>query len=65
MCEESIGSENIVRYRFYYKLHADMVNQMFLEYISSGSKAENFNLPGSDFDLIILWKLWKVYEDKP
>lgn len=23
------------------------------------------NLPGSDFDTMLLWKLWEVYEDMP
>lgn len=33
--------------------------------LSSGSKAEGLDLPGRDFDIMMLFKLWEVYEDKP
>ncbi|VDI73611.1 Hypothetical predicted protein [Mytilus galloprovincialis] len=66
LCEEVVGSENIVRYRrLFYKLHEDISIDDPIEIISSGSRAEGLDLPGSDFDMMFLWKLCEVYEDKP
>ncbi|XP_052081082.1 uncharacterized protein LOC127719084 [Mytilus californianus] len=66
LCEEVVGSENIVRYRrLYYKIHDDISNNINFEFISSGSKAEGLDLPGSDFDLMFLLKFWEVYEYTP
>lgn len=66
LCEEVVGTENIVRYRrFYFKLYDEISNENDHAFISSGSKAEGLDLPGSDFDLMLLIKLWEVYEDKP
>lgn len=65
MCEEIVGTENIVRYRrLYYKLHDDIFNDNRFEFISSGSKAEGLDFPESDFDFMLLLKSWEVYEDK-
>ncbi|VDI82798.1 Hypothetical predicted protein [Mytilus galloprovincialis] len=66
LCEEVVGSENIVRYRrLYYKLHDDLSYDNNFEYVSSGSKAEGLDFPTSDFDWMILWKIWQVYDDTP
>ncbi|CAC5384556.1 unnamed protein product [Mytilus coruscus] len=66
LCEKVVGSENIVRYRrLYHKLHDDISSDNCVEIISSGSRAEDLDLPRSHFDAMILWKLWEVYEDRP
>ncbi|VDI82800.1 Hypothetical predicted protein [Mytilus galloprovincialis] len=66
LCEEVVGSKSIVRYRrLYYKLHDDILSDNSREVISSGSKAEGLDLPGSDLDMMFCLKSWKVYEDKP
>lgn len=61
LCEEVVGSENIVRYRrLYYNLHDELSNDNEYELISSGSKVEGLDLPGSDFDVMLLLKSWEV-----
>lgn len=48
----------------YSKLHDDILNDINHEFIRSGSKAECLDLPGSDFDMMVLLKLCEAYEDK-
>ncbi|CAC5411071.1 unnamed protein product [Mytilus coruscus] len=64
MCNVLVGSEKIVRYRrLFYKLFDDTFNKSLeIETISSGSKSEGLDLPGSDFDVMILLKKFKVFE---
>ncbi|CAC5391023.1 unnamed protein product [Mytilus coruscus] len=47
-----------------YKLHDDMLYNRDYECISSGSRAEGLDLPGSNFDFMLLLKLWEIYKDK-
>ncbi|CAG2214924.1 unnamed protein product [Mytilus edulis] len=65
MCNTLVGSEKIVRYRrLFFKLFDETWNtQRGFELISSGSKSEGLDLHGSDFDLMTLQKLFKVYEN--
>lgn len=65
MCNALVGSEKIVRYRrLFFKLFDETWNtQRGFELISSGSKSEGLDLHGSDFDLMTLQKLFKVYEN--
>lgn len=66
LCDEIVGSENIVRYkRLYCKLHDDILIYYDSEIISSGSKAEGVDLPGSDIDIMLLLKTWEAHEIKP
>ncbi|XP_063411863.1 uncharacterized protein LOC134694746 [Mytilus trossulus] len=66
LCDEIVGSENIVRYkRLYCKLHDDVLNYYDSEIISSGSKAEGLDIPGSDIDMMLLLKTWEAHESKP
>lgn len=63
LCDEIVGSENIVRYkRLYCKLHDDILIYYDSEIISSGSKAEGVDLPGSDIDMMLLLKTWEAHE---
>lgn len=39
-----------------------MFNKGLKETISSGSKSEGLDLPGSDFDVMLLSKRFKVFE---
>ncbi|VDI26682.1 Hypothetical predicted protein [Mytilus galloprovincialis] len=65
MCVEVVGSEKTVRKtRLLYKLQDDISNKKQCSVISSGSKAEGLNLPGSDFDIMILIKEYEVYEEE-
>ena len=52
MCDEVIGSEKVVNYRrHFFNVHDDVFNHCNDDQwhiISSGSKAEGFNLLGSD-----------------
>ncbi|XP_071128167.1 uncharacterized protein [Mytilus edulis] len=66
MCENVVGSENVVRYRrLYCKLNDEIFDDSSYAIISSGSKAEGLDLPGSDYDIMFLAKNWLVYETKP
>ncbi|XP_052085904.1 uncharacterized protein LOC127723365 [Mytilus californianus] len=66
MCDAVVGSEKTVRKRrLLYKLLDDISNEKQYSIISSGSKAEGLDLPGSDFDMMILMKEYEGYEDKP
>ncbi|XP_052080797.1 uncharacterized protein LOC127718787 [Mytilus californianus] len=66
LCDEIIGSEKVVRYkRLYCKLHDDILDYSDSEFISSGRKAEGLDLPGSDVDMMFLFKTWEVYEVMP
>jgi 4-hydroxy-L-threonine phosphate dehydrogenase PdxA len=66
MCDEVVGSEKVVDYRRQFFNVLDNVhnhsgsNQW--HYISSGSKAEGLNLPGSDYDVMFINKDINVYE---
>lgn len=65
MCEEVVGSENVVWYRrLFFKLYDDIFSDIHHEFISSGSKAEGLDLPGSDIDLMFHNGLFEVYEDE-
>lgn len=65
MCDEVVGSEKTVsKTRLLYKLQDDISNKKQYSVISSGSKAEGLNLPGSDFDIMILIKEYEVYEEE-
>lgn len=66
MCEKLGGSANVVRYRrLYCKLNDEIFDDSSSAIISSGSKAEGLDLPGSDYDIMFLVKSWLVYETKP
>jgi hypothetical protein len=56
MCDEVIGSEKVVNYRRqFFNVHDDVCNHFgdnAWHTISSGSKAEGLDLPGSDFDVM-------------
>ena len=66
MCDEVIGSEKVVNYRrHFFNVHDDVFNHCNDDQwhiISSGSKAEGLDLPGSDFDLMLVNKNIHVYE---
>lgn len=67
LSDEVVGSENVVRYRrLYFKLSDHILNDSAGDNytsLSSGSKAEGLDLPGSDFDMMYVSKHYKVYED--
>lgn len=66
MCEKVVGSENIVRYRrLYCKRNDEIFDDNSSAIISSGSRAEGLDLPGSDYDIMFHAKNWSVYETKP
>ncbi|CAC5416189.1 unnamed protein product [Mytilus coruscus] len=66
LCDEIVGSEKVVRYkRLYCKLHDDILTDSETALISSGSKAEGLDLPGSDIDIMLCSKISEVYEDEP
>ncbi|CAG2226743.1 unnamed protein product [Mytilus edulis] len=63
LSEFVVGSEKVVKYRrYFYKCFDDCMKGESLECISSGSKAEGLDLPGSDLDLMILYKDFVVSE---
>ena len=66
MCDEVIGSEKVVNYRRqFFNVLDDVYNHCEnnnWHFISSGSKAEGLNLPGSDFDVMFINKHIHVYE---
>ena len=66
MCDEVIGSEKVVNYRRQFfnvldDVHNHCENNNW-HFISSGSKAEGLNLPGSDYDVMFINKDINVYE---
>ena len=66
MCDEVVGSEKVVNYRRqFFNVYDDVYNHAGdnnWHHISSGSKAEGLDLPGSDFDVMIISKRINVYE---
>ena len=66
MCDEVIGSEKVVNYRRqFFNMYDDVFNhrgKSDWHIISSGSKAEGLDLPGSDFDLMQVNKEIHVYK---
>ena len=66
MCDEIVGSEKVVNCRRqFFNVHDDVQNHTGdsqWHCISSGSKAEGLNLPGSDFDVMFINKHIHVYE---
>ena len=66
MCDEVVGSEKVVDYRRqFFNVFDDVCNHCGdndWHTISSGSKAEGLNLPGSDFDVMFINKHINVYE---
>ena len=66
MCDEVIGSEKVVNYRRqFFNVLDDVCNHFgdnAWHTISSGSKAEGLDLPGSDFDVMHVNKNIHVYE---
>ena len=66
MCDEIVGSEKVVNCRRqFFNVHDDVRNHCGdndWHTISSGSKAEGLDLPGSDFDLMLVNKNIHVYE---
>ena len=66
MCDEIVGSEKVVNYRRqFFNLYDDVLNyggDSDWYFISSGSKAEGLDLPGSDFDMMLINKNIHVYE---
>ena len=66
MCDEVVGSEKVVNYRRQFFNVFDDVENHFGDsdwhFISSGSKTEGLNLPGSDFDVMHVHKDIHVYE---
>jgi hypothetical protein len=66
MCDEVVGSEKVVDYRRqFFNVLDDVYNHSGSNqwhYISSGSRAEGLNLPGSDYDVMHINKDINVYE---
>ena len=66
MCDEVVGSEKVVSCRRqFFSVFDDVQNHCGdtkWHTISSGSKAEGLNLPGSDFDVMCINKNIHVYE---
>ena len=66
MCDEVVGSEKVVNSRRqFFSVFDDVCNHCGdtkWHTISSGSKAEGLNLPGSDFDVMCISKNIHVYE---
>ena len=65
MCDEVVGCEKVVNYRRqFFNMLDDVCNHREdnWHFISSGSKAEGLNLPGSDFDVMLINKDINVYE---
>jgi hypothetical protein len=66
MCDEVVGSEKVVDYRRqFFNVLDDVYNHRGnnnCQIISSGSKAEGLNLPGSDLDVMHVNKKIHVYE---
>ena len=66
MCDEVVGSEKVVNSRRqFFSVFDDVCNHCGdtkWHTISSGSKAEGLNLPGSDFDVMCINKNIHVYE---
>ncbi|CAG2242315.1 unnamed protein product [Mytilus edulis] len=63
---DKFGSKTIVTYRRYtYKCFDDCMQNADIRIISSGSKAEGLDLPGSDLDLMLLSNEIVVYENVP
>ena len=66
MCDEIVGSEKVVNCRRqFFNVYDDVQNHTGdsqWHCISSGSKAEGLNLPGSDFDVMFINKHIHVYE---
>ena len=65
MCDEVVGSEKVVNYRRqFFNVLDDVWNHCGGNWhsISSGSKAEGLNLPGSDYDLMYINNDIHVYE---
>ena len=66
MCDKVVGSEKVVNYRRqFFNVFDDVLNHCGnngLHIISSGSKAEGLDLPGSDFDVMYVNKNIHVYE---
>ena len=65
MCDEVVGSEKVVHYRRqFFNVFDDVCynREDNWHFISSGSKAEGLNLPGSDFDVMLINKDINVYE---
>ena len=60
MCDKVVGSEKVVNYRRqFFNVFDDVLNHCGnngLHIISSGSKAEGLDLPGSDFDVMYVNK---------
>ena len=66
MCDEVVGSEKVVNCRRqFFNVYDDVQNNRGdnpWHFISSGSKAEGLNLPGSDYDVMYINKHILVYE---
>ena len=66
MCDEVVGSKKVVNHRRqFFNMFDDVYNHSGdnnWHIISSGSKAEGLNLPGSDYDVMFINKHINVYE---
>ena len=66
MCDEVVGSTKVVNYRRHFFSVLDDVQDHSGDnnwhFISSGSKAEGLDLPGSDFDVMLINNYIHVYE---
>jgi hypothetical protein len=64
MCN-TVGIEKTVKYRrLYFGVYDDINTFKINNAISSGSKAEGLDLPGSDFDVMICDERFPVYDFK-
>ena len=65
VCDEVVGSEKVVSCRRqFFNVHDAVFNHCDYTWhvISSGCKAEELNLPGSDYDVMYINKFIRVYE---
>lgn len=64
MCN-TVGTEKTVKYRrLYFDVYDDIYTFKENKVISSGSRAEGLDLPGSDFDVMICDERFPVYDFK-
>ncbi|XP_071176585.1 uncharacterized protein [Mytilus edulis] len=69
LCDDIVGSERVVKYRrLFFKTYEYAQNKFYSPskyIITSGSKAEGLDLPGSDLDIMLVSKQHIVHEPIP
>ena len=63
LCEKVVGSERVVKCRRQYFCSVDYLNngrKSYTRFVSSGSKAEGMDLPGSDIDVMYVHGAYQV-----